>query len=54
MSRFNSEFMKRKINEQKTTLKEDFIFACVALVVIPTVFAVIVLIVKGVIWLNGL
>jgi hypothetical protein len=46
--------MKRKINEPKTTLKEDLIFACVALVVIPTVFVVIVLIVKGVIWLNGL
>jgi len=46
--------MKRKINETKTTLKEDLIFTAVALVVIPAVFAVIVLIVKGVIWLNGL
>lgn len=46
--------MKRKLNEPKTTLKEDLIFTAVAAVVIPTIFAIIVLIVKGVIWLNGL
>ena len=44
----------KKLNEPKTTLKEDLIFITVAAIVIPSIFAIIVLIVKGVIWLNSL
>jgi len=40
--------------EKKTTLKEDLIFTAVALVIIPTIFVIIVGIVKLVIWLNAL
>jgi len=43
-----------KKTEQKTTLKEDLIFTTVALVMIPTIFVIIVGIVKVVIWLNAL
>lgn len=46
--------MRRKINEPKTTFKEDLIFTAVAIIVIPTIFLIIVLIVKCIIWLNGL
>ena len=51
---FKQTKVMKKINEPKTTLREDLIFTTVAAIVIPTIFAIMVLIVEGVIWLNSL